>query len=416
MLETRLRSFGGSGGGVSIGGAVTSGTSGSVLFVDSSGNLGQDNTNFFWDDTNNRLGIGLATPAYPVDAYLASAGAFMRARSGTTAASGFLSSNSSRVWGTQVSAAGLYEIYDYSGTASRLTIDSSGIVVAGTLRLGGAASSVPLQTRAAANSNSLIIESTTIGYCNVGFATAPNRLRFANTSATIGMSWELAGASGSFVFAGGTVTSSSPWTHTQTWNSSGVTFNAFLVNVTNTASAAGSLLADLQIGGTSKFKVDKDGVGTFVGDVSVADEAYGSGWNGSVEVPTKNAVYDKIQTNAVESHVVTIDGGGSVIATGEKTVITIPYDCTIESVTMLADQSGSIVIDIWKDTYTNYAPTVADTITASAKPTITTATKSQDSTLTGWTTTVTAGDILKFNVDSVTTITRVVLSLKVRRT
>lgn len=31
-------------------------------------------------------------------------------------------------------------------------------------------------------------------------------------------------------------------------------------------------------------------------DVLVTDEAYGSGWNGSLEVPTKNAVYDKIET------------------------------------------------------------------------------------------------------------------------
>lgn len=34
----------------------------------------------------------------------------------------------------------------------------------------------------------------------------------------------------------------------------------------------------------------------FAGDVSVPDEAYGSGWNGSLEVPTKNAVYDKIES------------------------------------------------------------------------------------------------------------------------
>jgi hypothetical protein len=35
---------------------------------------------------------------------------------------------------------------------------------------------------------------------------------------------------------------------------------------------------------------------TFTGDISVPDEAYGVGWNGSLEVPTKNAVYDKIQS------------------------------------------------------------------------------------------------------------------------
>jgi hypothetical protein len=36
--------------------------------------------------------------------------------------------------------------------------------------------------------------------------------------------------------------------------------------------------------------------GTFAGDIIVPDEAYGAGWNGSLEVPTKNAVYDKIES------------------------------------------------------------------------------------------------------------------------
>lgn len=111
-----------------------------------------------------------------------------------------------------------------------------------------------------------------------------------------------------------------------------------------------------------------------------------------------------------------IDGGGSAITTGIKGDLEIPFACTINRVTTLADQSGSIVVDIWKDTYANYPPTVADTITASAKPTLSTATKAQDSTLTGWTTSVTAGDTLRFNVDSITTCTRVLVSLKVTKT
>src|SRR3990167_3168140 len=110
-----------------------------------------------------------------------------------------------------------------------------------------------------------------------------------------------------------------------------------------------------------------------------------------------------------------IDGGGSVITAGVKGDLEIPFACTINQVTMLADQSGSIVVDIWKDTYANFPPTDADTITAAAVPTITTATKSQDTTLTGWTTAITAGNILRFNVDSCTTITRVTISLKVTR-
>jgi len=110
-----------------------------------------------------------------------------------------------------------------------------------------------------------------------------------------------------------------------------------------------------------------------------------------------------------------IDGGGSAITVGEKGHVTVPWACTIQQVELFADQTGSIVVDIWKDTYANFPPTVADSITASAKPTISSAQKDQDATLTGWTTSLAAGDILAFNVDSVTDITRVSVMLKVIR-
>jgi hypothetical protein len=42
-------------------------TTGSIPFATTSGYLAQDNSNFFWDDTNNRLGIGTATPAVALD-------------------------------------------------------------------------------------------------------------------------------------------------------------------------------------------------------------------------------------------------------------------------------------------------------------------------------------------------------------
>lgn len=120
--------------------------------------------------------------------------------------------------------------------------------------------------------------------------------------------------------------------------------------------------------------------------------------------------------SAVATITFIIDGGGSAITTGQKGHLEIPFAGTITQVTMLADQSGSIVVDIWKDTYANFPPTDADSITASAVPTISTAQKSQDSTLTGWTTAITAGDILAFNVDSCTTIERVAISLRVTKT
>lgn len=117
----------------------------------------------------------------------------------------------------------------------------------------------------------------------------------------------------------------------------------------------------------------------------------------------------------IQSITFIIDGGGSAITTGVKGFLEVPFACTIQRVTALADQSGSIVVDIWKDTYANYPPTDADSITASAPVTITTATKAQDATLTGWTTSITAGDVLGFNVDSATTVTRVTIALKVTK-
>ena len=45
-----------------IGEVITGATEGSVLFAGVGGIMQQDNTNFFWDDTNNRLGIGTNTP------------------------------------------------------------------------------------------------------------------------------------------------------------------------------------------------------------------------------------------------------------------------------------------------------------------------------------------------------------------
>jgi hypothetical protein len=73
----------------------------------------------------------------------------------------------------------------------------------------------------------------------------------------------------------GTITASAPILDlSSTWNNAGVTFTGLKYNVTDTASAAGSLLMDLQVGGNSKLRVSKtDGVVMFGAD--------GQGW-GSV--------------------------------------------------------------------------------------------------------------------------------------
>ena len=139
-----------------------------------------------------------------------------------------------------------------------------------------------------------------------------------------------------------------------------------------------------------------------------------SGANGDIQEVSMSQATSMLGLTAGIQFV--IDGGGVVLTTGVKGDLMIPFACTINEWTLLADQSGSVVVDIWKDTYANFPPTVADVITASAKPTISSATKGQSSTLTGWTTSIAAGDTLRFNVNSVTTIQRVTLTLKVTRT
>ena len=100
--------------------------------------------------------------------------------------------------------------------------------------------------------------------------------------------------------------------------------------------------------------------------------------------------------------------------TGAKALMyRVPFACTIVGweIVSATGVSGSVVIDIWKDTYANYPPVVADSITGSAKPTISSAIKAQSTTLTGWTTSLAAGDYVEVYVDSVATITNVTLTL-----
>jgi hypothetical protein len=57
----------------------------------------------------------------------------------------------------------------------------------------------------------------------------------------------------------GTITVPQPFSFSQTWNAAAMTFSAFQMNVTDTASASVSRLLDLRVGGSSRFNVDKSG-------------------------------------------------------------------------------------------------------------------------------------------------------------
>lgn len=109
------------------------------------------------------------------------------------------------------------------------------------------------------------------------------------------------------------------------------------------------------------------------------------------------------------------DGGGSVLAVGQKVRLPVEFDCTIVGWVLLADQSGDVELDILKDPYASYAPSGTTSIVASAPPEISGANKNRSSTLTGWTTAVSAGDVLVLDVVSATAITNLSVTLIVER-
>lgn len=152
-------------------------------------------------------------------------------------------------------------------------------------------------------------------------------------------------------------------------------------------------------------------------DNQTANTVWAGPTTGSPAQPTFRALVAADFPNSIRDATVNliIDGLGSVIPVGIAGDLQVDFNCTILSATLLADQSGDIIVDVWKDSFANFPPTIADSITAAAKPTITGSIKSQDTTLAGWTTTITAGDILRFNVDSCSAIERCTIALKVRR-
>jgi hypothetical protein len=102
-----------------------------------------------------------------------------------------------------------------------------------------------------------------------------------------------------------------------------------------------------------------------------------------------------------------IDGNGSPIATGTlKDFPSVNFACTINKVTIASDKSGSITVDIWKAN--GAIPTSANKISASAPVTLSNAQLNQNSALTGWATTIAAGDVFGFNVASASTVTHAV--------
>lgn len=109
-----------------------------------------------------------------------------------------------------------------------------------------------------------------------------------------------------------------------------------------------------------------------------------------------------------------IDGGGSVPATGAYGQLDIPFAGTITGWVLTADQSGSAVVDVLRSTYSGF-PTTAS-LASTDKPTLSSVQKNENLAVSVWTTSLSAGDQLQVNLNSVTSCTRLNLTVIVTTT
>lgn len=107
--------------------------------------------------------------------------------------------------------------------------------------------------------------------------------------------------------------------------------------------------------------------------------------------------YSQTKTGAVVVRMEAETPGGLVL-TGSKGYFKIPYNHTLIGWSLFTDQNTNMTVDLKKATYANM-PTTAS-IAGSAKPSLTTARKNTSTTLTGWTTSGTSGDVYEINVDA----------------
>lgn len=111
-----------------------------------------------------------------------------------------------------------------------------------------------------------------------------------------------------------------------------------------------------------------------------------------------------------------IGDGSNVITTGPAGGLVVPFDCVITEVELqeFEGTTGSININIQKGV-AGSSPTFSS-IVGSFPPTISGSRHYADASLTGWTTDLSRGDVLKFLVSTISSFKRVTLVLYVRST
>jgi hypothetical protein len=109
------------------------------------------------------------------------------------------------------------------------------------------------------------------------------------------------------------------------------------------------------------------------------------------------------------------DGGGSALVAPFTRYLYMPFAATITGWALMADQTGSISIDIWKVPSANFPPLVGNSITGGSAPSLSSQSSAFATSIPGsWSTTqIDAGDCLAYRVTSAATVQVVTFELTV---
>lgn len=297
-------------------------TSGSVLFSNGT-TIAQDNANLFWDDTNNRLGIGTTSPRSALEVVESITGQ----SNGINSVSIFDNNNSAR-----------FNARKARGTPSSPTavLDQDFL---GSIQFSGYTGTQWIENTASVRGR---VNGT------VTSSSVPTDLIFYTGSVAQGSGRMRIDSTGK-VFVGTDATAelyvTGPSFLTHTTEQLRVRYDLNNYCSVSVASNGETTFNSVNAG------VDANGSFSFSDPVSVPDGAYGAGWDGSTVVPTRNAVYDRLEQMKTESFIIAAsDEITSITAGTNKVKFRMPYAFTVTAVRAslsTAQTSGNIfTVDI----------------------------------------------------------------------
>ncbi len=112
-----------------------------------------------------------------------------------------------------------------------------------------------------------------------------------------------------------------------------------------------------------------------------------------------------------------ISGGGSALVVGRYVDQPVPFNCRILQAELLADQAGSITLDVRTNAYASFPPGSGNSIVGATPPQLSGDDQMINDALTGWSPLLTAGYTLRWIVTAGgAPITQITCALKVTQT